>query len=108
MAQNQVYRIPKTGLGPSGWVKSTEAAPVPKAHEVLVRIQAASLNYRDFMIASGIYPFPQKDNVVPCSDMAGDIVSVGEGVTGFKVGDRVTGSFDQTHLYGPMKDWNGK
>jgi NADPH:quinone reductase-like Zn-dependent oxidoreductase len=66
--------------------------PVPKAGagEVVVRLKAASLNYRDLAIVSymgGKLPF------VPLSDGAGEIVEVGAGVTRVKVGDRVAPSF---------------
>lgn len=65
---------------------------VPKAGagEVVVRLKAASLNYRDLAIVSymgGEFPF------VPLSDGAGEIVEVGAGVKRVKVGDRVASSF---------------
>ncbi|KAA1475813.1 NAD-P-binding protein [Dentipellis sp. KUC8613] len=102
---NVAYRV-KELTGPRGLVRVEEPLPQPKAHEVLVRIHAVSLNYRDFAIPSGMYPFPIKPNVVPGSDMAGEVVSIGEGVQEFKIGDRVTANFDQSNWYGPMKDWN--
>ncbi|KAJ7509493.1 chaperonin 10-like protein [Mycena galericulata] len=73
----------------------------PKANEVLVKTHAVSLQYRDLMIARGEYPgrlrFPQ--NLIPCSDMAGEVISVGEDVKKWKTGDRVTANFmlDQLH-----------
>jgi NADPH:quinone reductase-like Zn-dependent oxidoreductase len=44
--------------------------------------------------------------VVPCSDAAGDVVEVGEGVVGFAPGDRVVAAFGPAILYGPSKNWN--
>ncbi|KAI0337720.1 NAD-P-binding protein [Trametopsis cervina] len=81
-------------------------APVPKPGkgEVLVKVHAVSLNYRDLMIASGKYGLPSPENVIPCSDMAGEIVAVGEGSRSehWKVGDRVCANFTQDHLHGDL------
>jgi NADPH:quinone reductase-like Zn-dependent oxidoreductase len=68
--------------------------PKPKlstATEVMVKIRAVSLNARDLQIATDQYPAPHaiKDNLVPVSDAAGEIVEVGGEVEGWKVGDRV-------------------
>ncbi|KAJ5146127.1 uncharacterized protein N7515_000691 [Penicillium bovifimosum] len=81
--------------------------PVPSAgeHEVLIAVKSVSLNFRDIVIARGKYPFQVKDQVVPGSDAAGDIVEVGKGVTEFERGDKVIISFDIATLYGPIKNW---
>lgn len=63
--------------------------PVPAANEVLVKLHAASLNYRDVMVVSGTYNPRMKLPAVPFSDGAGEVVEVGAGVTKWKVGDRV-------------------
>jgi NADPH:quinone reductase-like Zn-dependent oxidoreductase len=68
--------------------------PKPKlstATEVMIKIRAISLNARDLQIATDQYPAPHaiKDNLVPVSDAAGEIVEVGGEVAGWKVGDRV-------------------
>ena len=65
----------------------------PAAHEVLVRVRATSLNYRDLMIIEGRYGQPIRPGVIPLSDGAGEVVAVGAGVTRAKVGDRVAGTF---------------
>lgn len=83
-----------------------EPRPVVGKHEVLIKVRSAALNFRDIAIATGKYPFPVKDQVVPGSDAAGDIVEVGEGVTGFANGDKVVAAFDLATLYGPMKSWH--
>ena len=62
-------------------------------HEVRVRIRAASLNYRDLMIARGDYLGGGGGFVVPGSDGAGDVVETGAAVTRFRAGDRVVASF---------------
>ena len=68
--------------------------PKPGYGQIVVRVRATSLNYRDLIIAKGQNPaihYP----VVPMSDGVGDVVAVGEGVTQVKVGDRVAGIFFQ-------------
>ena len=67
-----------------------EPLPKPGRHEVLVRVQAASLNFRDQAILDDKYGGMVKKDVVPLSDGAGDVVAVGPDVTRVKVGDRVT------------------
>ena len=71
--------------------------------QVLVRIHAASLNYRDLMMVSGQYNPNQPLPLVPLSDGAGEIVAIGAGVTRVKVGDRVAGIFTQAWLDGAYK-----
>lgn len=68
--------------------------PKPAAGEVLVRMRAASLNFRDLLTLDGKYGTMQKrENLILLSDGAGEIVELGAGVTEWKVGDRVVGSF---------------
>ena len=67
-----------------------ERAPQCGQNEVLVRVRAVSLNYRDMMILNGNYPVPAKLGIIPVSDGAGDVVAVGSGVSRFAVGDRVS------------------
>lgn len=74
--------------------------PAPGPGQVLVRVRAASVNYRDLMVVEGIYnpslPLP----LIPVSDGAGEVAAVGEGVTRVRVGDRVVGAFSQRWLGG--------
>lgn len=69
--------------------------PKPRRGEILVRIRAASLNYRDLAVLVQKYlpslPLPY----VPASDCCGEVVETGEGVSRFKVGDRVTPVYTQ-------------
>lgn len=78
--------------------------PDPKAQrgEVLVRIRAVSLNYRDLAIVRGRYPRNAVPGLIPVSDAAGEIVAVGEQVTALKVGDRVVGAFHPRWFGGEM------
>lgn len=71
--------------------------PVPKARrgEILVRIKAASLNYRDLAILTQKYMATLPLPYVPASDCGAEVVEVGEEVTRFKVGDRVTPLYTQ-------------
>lgn len=73
----------------------------PAHGEVLVRMTAASLNYRDYMVVTGIYNPTLKCPIVPLSDGAGVVEEVGEGVTRFKKGDRVAAIFMQRWIDGP-------
>ncbi|KAI2606788.1 NAD(P)-binding protein [Hypoxylon sp. NC1633] len=78
--------------------------PIPKVgdQEVLVKLFAASLNYRDLIITKGQYPFPLRFPVVPASDGSGEVVEVGSKVSKWKKGDRVVTLFNQGHQYGPV------
>ncbi|KAJ7910110.1 chaperonin 10-like protein [Mycena leptocephala] len=71
----------------------------PKANEVLVKTHAVSLQYRDLMVARRQYPGSLPPNLVPCSDMAGEVIAVGDDVKEWKAGDRVCANFllDQLH-----------
>jgi NADPH:quinone reductase-like Zn-dependent oxidoreductase len=61
--------------------------------EVCIRIRAASLNKRDLMITNGTYPGVKSDQLIPLSDGAGEIIAIGEGVSDFRIGDRVVNLF---------------
>lgn len=79
-----------------------EADPRPQRGEVLVRVHAVSLNYRDIAMPRGLYPRKCLPGLIPASDGAGEIVAVGEGVEAFKVGDRVIGAFHPRWFGGEM------
>jgi NADPH:quinone reductase-like Zn-dependent oxidoreductase len=76
--------------------------PRPGPRQVLVRMRAASLNYRDAMILSGNYARGVSLPRIPLSDGAGEIVEVGAEVTRVKAGDRVCGTFFQGWISGPV------
>src|SRR5258705_4378698 len=95
-----IYRLETIG-DLDGLVAREEAAPVPSTGEVLVRVKATALNYRDLAILSGKSPFPVRPGVVPISDAAGEVEVVGPGVSTLKVGDRVVSRFLPTWYGGP-------
>lgn len=77
--------------------------PTPGPGEVLVRMRAVSLNYRDFLMVNGIYGRApgQAGAITPFSDGCGIVEAIGPGVTRFKVGDRVATLFFQGWISGP-------
>ena len=70
----------------------------PGPGEIKVRIRAASLNFRDTLVATGF--FPAADGLIPLSDGAGDVIAVGAGVSAFKPGDKVVSTFHPAWLGG--------
>jgi NADPH:quinone reductase-like Zn-dependent oxidoreductase len=80
------------GAGIDGLRVSEHDAPKPGTGEVLIRVRASSLSFRELMILRGWYPLPIKPDVVPISDGAGEVVEIGDGVSRVAVGDRVTAS----------------
>jgi len=86
------------GLGNLALVERPD--PVPGPGQVLVRLRAASLNYRDLLTAEGKYNPKQKLPLIPCSDGAGEVIGTGEGVTRFRPGDRVCTVFAQKWIAG--------
>jgi alcohol dehydrogenase len=79
-----------------------EADPQPQRGEVLVRVHAVSLNFRDLAMLRGRYPRKCVPGLIPVSDAAGEIVAVGDGVEAFKVGERVIGAFHPRWFGGEM------
>ena len=90
--------IELNNFGDEGFQQNERGTPTPCIGEVVIKVHAASLNFRDFMIAKGLYNPNIELPLVPLSDGAGEIVAVGNDVTEYNVGDRVTSVFWQ--------DWN--
>lgn len=98
----------KAWIVPKGCLKLDElrieerATPTPGPTQILARMRAASLNYRDQLIVTGGYfgGAAQRDTV-PLSDGAGEVVAAGSEVTRFKVGDRIVSTFFQNWVDGP-------
>jgi len=71
----------------------------PGPGDVSVKVEAVALNYRDLMMIRGQYDPRLKMPLIPCSDGAGEVIAVGEGVENLKVGDRVCSTM--------IPDWQG-
>lgn len=82
--------------------------PRPGPREVLLRMRAAALNYRDLMVVKGQYnprmPLPR----IPVSDGVGEVVELGEGVTRVAAGDRVAGLFMPAWQDGEQTEAKGR
>ena len=81
--------------------------PRPGFGEVLVKLRAASLNYRDYMAVQGVYNPKMRRPMIPLSYGAGVVEEIGSGVTPFQTGDRVAAIFMQTWIDGPPTNDNG-
>ena len=98
----RLYRLPRQ-TGFNDLILTEADTPRPGRGQVLVRMRAASLNFRDLSVATGKYMMSKlPPNLVPLSDGAGEVVELGEGVTRVRVGDRVAGIFMQSWIGGEM------
>jgi NADPH:quinone reductase-like Zn-dependent oxidoreductase len=98
----RAYEINRFGIDELEAVERPD--PVPGVGQVLVKVRAVSLNFRDLMVVKGQYNPKLKMPMVPCSDGAGEVVAVGDGVTRVKPGDRVCGIFMQGWLAGEVNE----
>jgi NADPH:quinone reductase-like Zn-dependent oxidoreductase len=98
----EAYRIDRFGSVDGVVLRSSED-PRPGLREVLMRVRATSLNYRDLMVLKGGGRGPTTLGVVPLSDGAGEVAAVGEGVTRVKLGDRIAGCFHPRWFGGPIR-----
>jgi NADPH:quinone reductase-like Zn-dependent oxidoreductase len=93
-----------SGAGIAGLTLREHDEPKPGSREVLIRIRANSLNFRELMVLRGNYPLPVKPDVVIGADGAGEVVALGAGVSRVKVGDRVAAAMFPRWIDGPI-DW---
>lgn len=91
------------GGGPAGLRQEQASEPEPARGQVLVRVRAVSLNFRELSVLRGRYPLPVKPTFVPVSDGAGDVVAVGDAVDQVRVGDRVIGVVFPQWRDGPFR-----
>jgi NADPH:quinone reductase-like Zn-dependent oxidoreductase len=96
----RAWQISSFGIDSLEFVERPTPAPGPG--EVLVAVRAISFNYRDLLLVKGLYNPKLKLPRIPCSDGAGEVAAVGEGVTAWKPGDRVAGIFMQNWLDGAL------
>lgn len=96
----KAYRIEEWGLA----ALAARDTPIPTidARQVLVRIGAASINYRDLLIVQGTAGLQKRLPLIPLSDGAGEVVATGSDVTRVRSGDRVAGNFFQTWIDGEI------
>jgi NADPH:quinone reductase-like Zn-dependent oxidoreductase len=87
----QAYEI--QGFGFEGIKRVEHPEPQAGPGQVLLKMRAWSLNYRDLMVAKGAYNPKLRMPATPLSDGVGEVVATGAGVTRAKVGDRVAGAF---------------
>jgi NADPH:quinone reductase-like Zn-dependent oxidoreductase len=93
----RVYEVPAFGLNSLRLAERPDPRPGPG--QVLCRVRAVSLNFRDLLVVKGAYDPRMTLPRVPCSDGAGEVTAIGPGVKGVRVGDRVAGIF--------MQNWQG-
>jgi NADPH:quinone reductase-like Zn-dependent oxidoreductase len=99
----KVFEVKVGSSSIDGLVASERPKPSPGPGQVLVRLHAASLNFRDLAIVRGKYiGGPVTRDTIPLSDGAGVVEAVGDGVAGLAVGDRVTATFSQGGLFGTL------
>jgi NADPH:quinone reductase-like Zn-dependent oxidoreductase len=96
----KAYEISPNPTAIDGIRRAERPDLTPGPLEVLVRLRAAALNYRDHAIVTGAYHYNLTRPTIPCSDGAGEVVAVGPGVTRFKPGDRVVPTFFQVWIDG--------
>jgi NADPH:quinone reductase-like Zn-dependent oxidoreductase len=95
----RVWQISSFGIDSLEFVERPNPEPGPG--QVLVKIHAISLNFRDLMMVKGLYNPKLRLPRIPCSDGAGEVIRVGPGVTAWNPGDRVAGTFMQNWVDGP-------
>ncbi|KAI1330195.1 zinc-containing alcohol dehydrogenase [Xylariaceae sp. FL0255] len=102
MATQTVFRfVNRTGF--DGLQPFKEPIPAPGPGEILIKIRSVGLNYRDIAIATGNYPMTVKENVIPCIDMASEIVKLGPMPKTNKMAGHVTHTIP-TLLEGGLSD----
>src|SRR5262245_56116468 len=91
------------GAGLAGLTLREHPAPKLGPSDVLVRVRAAALNFREVLIMDrGVYPLPVKPDVIALGDGAGEVVAVGPAVTRTKIGDRVMAAMFPRWIDGPF------
>lgn len=95
-----------SGKGIESITVSDVAVPEPGPGEALVRLHAATLNFRDIIMANALIPGIAKEpDLIPLSCAAGEVAAVGSGVTRVKAGDRVTPIFTLGYISGEQTSY---
>ena len=90
---NTLQRWQFTNFGLEHLARAEAPVPSPGPGQILVRVEAASLNYRDLLLARNTYRWAAPLPFVPASDMSGTVLAVGEGVRRWRGGERVISTF---------------
>lgn len=96
----KAVRILKAGAQVTAELRD-ESIPTPGPRDVLIKVHAASLNYRDAALLRGEYPMSTKENGIPVSDGAGEVIATGKDVARITKGDRVAVSCITNWIGGP-------
>ncbi len=96
----QSYILESFGAGVAGLVLAERPEPIPGPGEVVIRVRARSLNFRDLRILDGLYPVPASSGVAALSDGAGEVAAVGSAVTRVSAGDRVVAAYFPQWIHG--------
>ncbi len=103
----RIYEI-QNAFGLDSLALAERPEPRPGPGQVLLKMRAFSLNYRDLLVIKGQYNPKLKLPFTPLSDGVGEVVEVGAGVTRVKVGDRVAGAFMQDWVDGEVTEAKSK
>lgn len=76
--------------GPLVLKPGKRAVPEPNPGELLIQVRSAGVNRPDVLQRQGHYPPPAGASDIPGLEIAGDIIAIGEGVTRFRIGERIT------------------
>lgn len=88
--KNTAYVMIASQIGDASVLQRVDISPpTPEANQVMIRQTAIGVNFIDIYFRSGLYPWPQKRNLVLGSEGAGVVESVGSGISDFSIGDRV-------------------
>ncbi|MBI1917836.1 MAG: NAD(P)-dependent alcohol dehydrogenase [Planctomycetes bacterium] len=98
----------QNGFGIDNLAPAERPEPKPGFGQVVLKMRAFSLNYRDLLVVKGAYNPKLRLPLVPLSDGVGEVSALGEGVRRVKVGDRVAGLFMQKWLAGPIDEEKAK
>lgn len=93
MTKQTMRRWEMAGLGRDRLTLAAAAIPTPKPGELLVKVAAASLNYRDKLVIESGMGLPLAFPFTPGSDLAGRVVALGDGARRFQLGERVISTF---------------
>jgi NADPH:quinone reductase-like Zn-dependent oxidoreductase len=98
----------QNGFGIDNLAVAQRVDPQPGFGQVVLKMRAFSLNYRDLLVVKAAYNPKLRLPLVPLSDGVGEVAAIGEGVSRVKVGDRVAGLFMQKWLAGQLDEEKAK